>query len=90
MHYLSHVNSALAIIVCLACVIYVIKHRNIYTRIFIYKAFVTGYIAVLYTLLIFDKFIPGELFRVAWFWQLLVAIIWVIALWDIGNKNGHK
>jgi len=88
-HFLSHVNAGLAVISTAACIVYIIKHRNNYTRIFIYKAFVTGYVAVLYVLMCFDNFIPGEYFRVAWFWQLIIPIIMVTALWGNG-KNGHR
>ena len=90
MHYLSHINSALAIAACVACIVYVIKHRNnYYTPIFIYKAVVTGYVAVLYLLMACGAFVPGEWFRVAWFWHLWIPIIMVIALWGMG-KNGNK
>ena len=90
MRYLAHIDALLAIVATVACIVYIIKHRNSYTRIFIYKAFVTGYVAVLYVFIAFGKFIQGEWFRVAWFWQLMIPVVMVIALWGEGNNNGHR
>jgi hypothetical protein len=85
---LIYVNAALYIASFLVCVAYVIKHRNIVRGVFAYKAFIAGFIAVLYVAVSLDFFVAREWFRAGWFLQGLIYLVLAYSLW--GYRNGHK
>ena len=84
--YLVYVNAALAVIAFLSCIAYIVMHRDSFRVLFIWKAFVTGIVAVLYVLIAFNVFSSEELieyYRVAWTLQLMMPIAMTIALWNV-------
>ena len=90
MEFLIYVNVTLAVLAFLFCVAYIVKHKDTFKVLFIWKAFVTGTVMVLYILIASGYYKPEELiehYRVAWTLQLMIPIAMTIALWNMVSKH---
>ena len=90
MEFLIYVNVTLAVLSFLFCVAYIVKHKDTFKVLFIWKAFVTGAVMVLYILIASGYYKSEELiehYRVAWTLQLMIPIAMTIALWNVVSKH---
>ena len=90
MEFLIYVNVTLAVLAFLFCVAYIVKHKDTFKVLFIWKAFVTGAVMVLYILIASGYYKSEELiehYRVAWTLQLMIPIAMTIALWNVVSQH---
>ena len=86
---LIHLNVVVGLIAFGACVAYVVKHRNSFRCLFLWKAFIIGSVTVIYFILALGWHVPREYVRIAWLLQLMIPIALAISLWG-ANGNHDK